>query len=68
MDNDEIEITSILDGEVKKTKEVIDEKGYCVYKVKNKKFKEIQFKIGSDKPFGLFSMTIQGFIAGYVKR
>jgi len=68
MDNDEIEITSILDGEEKKTKEVVDTKGYCVYKVKNKKFKEIQFKIGSDKPFGLFNMTIQGFIAGYVKR
>lgn len=68
MDNDEIEITSILDDVEKKTKEVIDTKGYCVYKVKNKKFKQIQFKIGSDKPFGLFDMTIQGFIAGYVKR
>lgn len=68
MDNDEIEITSILDGVEKKTKEVVDTKGYCVYKVKNKKFKEIQFKISSDKPFGLFDMTIQGFIAGYVKR
>lgn len=68
MNNDEIEITSILDGTPKKTKEVVDTKGYCVYKVKNKKFKEIQFKISSDEPFGLFSMTIQGFIAGYVKR
>lgn len=68
MNNDEIEITSILDGVEKKTKEVVDTKGYCVYKVKNKKFKEIQFKISSDKPFGLFDMTIQGFIAGYVKR
>ena len=68
MNNDEIEITSILDGVEKKTKEVVDTKGYCVYKVKNKKFKQIQFKIGSDKPFGLFDMTIQGFIAGYVKR
>ena len=68
MDNDDIEITSILDGVEKKTKEVIDTKGYCVYKVKNKKFKEIQFKISSDKPFGLFNMVVQGFIAGYVKR
>lgn len=68
MNNEEIEITSILDGVEKKTKEVVDTKGYCVYKVKNKKFKEIQFKISSDKPFGLFDMTIQGFIAGYVKR
>ena len=68
MNNDEIEITSILDGVEKKTKEVVDTKGYCVYKVKNKKFKEIQFKISSDKPFGIFSMTIEGFIAGYVKR
>lgn len=68
MNNNEIEITSILDGTPKKTKEVVDTKGYCVYKVKNKKFKEIQFKISSDEPFGLFSMTIQGFIAGYVKR
>lgn len=68
MNNDDIEITSILDGVEKKTKEAVDTKGYCVYKVKNKKFKEIQFKISSDKPFGLFDMTIQGFIAGYVKR
>lgn len=68
MNNDEIEITSYLDGVEKKTKEAIDTKGYCVYKVKNKKFKEIQFKISSDKPFGLFRMTVQGFIAGYVKR
>lgn len=68
LNNDEIEITSILDDVPKKTKEVVDTKGYCVYKVKNKKFKEIQFKISSDKPFGLFNMTIQGFIAGYVKR
>ena len=68
MNNDEIDITSILDGVEKKTKAVIDEKGYAVYKVKNKKFKEIQFKISSDEPFGVYSFTIQGFIAGYVKR
>ena len=68
MNNDDIYITSILDGVEKKTKVLIDEKGYAVYKVKNKKFKEIQFKIGSDKPFGLFSMTLQGFVAGYLKR
>ena len=66
--NDDISITSILDGVEKKTKVLVDSKGYGVYKVKNKKFKEIQFKISSNKPFGLFSMTIEGFIAGYVKR
>lgn len=68
MNNDNISITSYLDGIEKKTKVLIDEKGYGVYKVKNKKFKEIQFKISSDEPFGLYDFTIQGFVAGYVKR
>ena len=41
MNNEEIEITSILDGVEKKTKEVVDTKGYCVYKVKNKQTKTL---------------------------
>ena len=68
MDNDEIEVTSIVDDVERKTKEAVDTYGYCVYKVKNKKFRNLQFKISSDKPFGLFDITVQGFIAGYIKR
>ena len=68
LNNDEIEVSSIIDDRVRKTKEVVDTYGYCVYKVKNKKFRNLQFKVSSDKPFGLFDITVQGFIAGYVKR
>ena len=66
--NDNISITSIPDGVEKTEKIVNSQKGECVYKVKNKKFKKIQYKIESDKPFALRRITFQGFIAGYVKR
>lgn len=45
-----------------------DTKGYIVYRVKEKKFKWIQLEFSSNKPFGLFSCTIEAFIGGYVKR
>ena len=45
-----------------------DSKGYIVYRVKEKKFKWIQLEFSSNKPFGLFSCTLEAFIGGYVKR
>ncbi len=45
-----------------------DEKGYIVYRTKQKKFKWIQLDFSSNKPFGLFSCTLECFIGGYVKR
>lgn len=45
-----------------------DTKGYIVYRIKEKKFKWIQLEFSSNKPFGLFSCTLEAFIGGYVKR
>lgn len=43
-------------------------KGYVVSRIKKKKWKSIQIKFSSDKPFGLKSSTLEAFVGGYVKR
>lgn len=68
MNNDNIHVDTIVDGKLKEKTILTDKKGYIAYRIKDKKFKEIQLKFSSDKPFGLFSCTLQGFIAGYIKR
>ena len=68
MGNKEINLSTIVDGTEKSKAVLSDEKGYAPYRIKDKKFKEIQLKFSSNKPFGLFSCTLQGFIAGYIKR
>lgn len=44
------------------------EKGYIVYRVKEKKFKQICMEFSSNKHMKLFSCTLEAFIGGYVKR
>jgi hypothetical protein len=42
-----------------------------VYRIKEKKFVELSLKFGSNelnKPFGIYSATIEAFVGGYVKR
>lgn len=68
MNNNAIHIHTIVDGTLKEKDTYSDAKGYIAYRIKDKKFKTIQIKISSNKPFGLFSCTLQGFIAGYIKR
>lgn len=68
MNNENIKVDTIVDGVLKEKTTVSDSKGYAPYRIKDKKFKEIQLKFSSDKPFGLFSATLQGFVAGYIKR
>ncbi len=68
MNNDEIKVSTIVDDIQKDKMTLSDEKGYIAYRIKDKKFKKIQLKFSSNKPFGLFSCSIQGFIAGYIKR
>lgn len=68
MGNDNIILHTIVDGTYKYKKAYSDAKGYFPYRIKDKKFKEIQLKFSSNKPFGLFSCTLEGFIAGYMKR
>lgn len=68
MNNDDIKVDTIVDGILKEKTTVSDSKGYAAYRIKDKKFKEIQLKFSSNQPFGLFSATLQGFVAGYIKR
>ena len=68
MNNDSIHVDTIVDGTLKEKRVLSDKKGYIAYKIKDKKFKDIQIKFSSNKPFGLYSCTLQGFIAGYIKR
>jgi len=44
---------------------------FLVYKIKQKKIKEVSLKIYSDdlnKPFGIFLMTLEAFVGGYAKK
>lgn len=68
MNNDNIKLDTIVDNTLKEKTILSDKKGYSAFRIKDKKFKSIQIKISSNKPFGLFSCTIQGFVAGYIKR
>lgn len=68
MNNDGIKIDTIVDDTLKEKTALSDSKGIVPFRIKDKKFKEIQVKFSSNKPFGLFSCTMQGFIAGYIKR
>ena len=43
-------------------------KGYVVCKKKKKKFKSIQYKFSSTKPFELYSATLECYVLSYVKR
>ena len=44
---------------------------FLIYKIKQKKIKEISLKIYSDekdKPFGVFQMILEAFVGGYTKK
>ena len=43
-------------------------KGYVVCKKKKKKFKSIQYKFSSTRPFELYSATLECYILSYIKR
>lgn len=43
-------------------------KGFVVVKKKKKKWKSIQIKFSSNKPFSLYSSTLESWVGGYVKR
>lgn len=43
-------------------------KGYVVPRIKKKKWKSIQLKFYSDKPFQLYSSTLESYVGSYIKR
>jgi hypothetical protein len=46
----------------------LNTKGYVVPRIKKKKWKMIQLKFSSNKPFSLYSCTLEAFVGSYVKR
>jgi hypothetical protein len=50
---------------------ITTDKSYVLYKIKEKKLNELALKFYSDekdKPFGIFSSTIEAFVGGYIKK
>jgi hypothetical protein len=45
-----------------------NKKGYIAARIKKKKWKSIQLKFSSNKPFSLYSSTLEAYIGSYVKR
>ena len=65
----DITVSMKLDnGEFQKIDTYKNEKGYVVVKKKKKKWKSMQMKFSSTKPFSLYSSTLEVFVGGYVKR
>lgn len=46
----------------------VNTKGFVVPRIKKKKWKMIQLKFYSEKPFSLFSSTLEAYVGSYVKR
>lgn len=64
-----ITVSMKLDNnEFQKIDKYNNKKGYIVFKKKKKKWKSIQLKFSSDEPFSLYSLTLEAFVGGYVKR
>lgn len=69
MDGDEITISAkIDDGNFETIETYTNTKGYIVSRIKKKKWKDIQLKFSSTKPFYLRSCTLESFVGSYVKR
>ena len=43
-------------------------KGYVVFKIKKKKWKNIQLKLTSNKPIGISEITLLSYLGAYIKR
>ena len=45
-----------------------NKKGYIVFKIKKKKWKNIQLKLTSTKPIGISEITLLSYLGAYIKR
>lgn len=69
MQGEEITISAKTDNnEFEVINKYTNIKGYVVPRIKKKKWKSIQIKFSSNKPFGLFECTLESYIGAYVKR
>ena len=60
--------TKIDNGEFETIDTYENVKGYVVSRIKKKKWKSIQLKFSSNKPFSLYGSTLEAYIGGYLKR
>ena len=60
--------TKIDNGEFETIDTYANVKGYVVSRIKKKKWKSIQLKFSSNKPFSLYGSTLEAYVGGYVKR
>ena len=69
IDGDEISLYVRTDNnEFEKIEDYKNTKGYIIPRIKQKKWKEIQFKFMSNVPFSIYDFTIQSYIGSFVKR
>lgn len=69
MEGKSITISAKTDrGQFEKIDTYSNVKGFVVSRIKKKKWKSIQLKFSSKKPFGIFSTTLEAYIGSYVKR
>lgn len=66
---DEITVSVKTDNkEFEKIKTYQNTKGYIAARIKKKKWKSIQLKFSSSKPFKLYASTLEAYVGSYVKR
>lgn len=69
MQGKNITVSAKIDnGSFEKIKDYDNTKGYVAVRIKKKKWKSIQLKFSSRKPFGIFSATLESYVGSYVKR
>lgn len=60
--------TKIDNGDFEEIGTYRNTKGYIAPRIKRKKWKDIQIRVKSNKPFSLFSCTLEAFVGSYIKR
>lgn len=66
---EEITVLAKIDGkDFEEVRRNVNANGYVVNRIKKKKWKGIQLKFSSNKPFELYSCTLQAYLGAYVKR
>ena len=69
IEGSEVTVSTKVDNkEMTKINTYKNVKGYVVARIKKKKWKSIQLKFSSDKPFNLYSATLEAYVGSYVKR
>ena len=69
MEGEEVTISAKIDNkDITKINTYKNVKGYVVPRIKKKKWKSIQLMFSSDKPFSLYSSTLEAYVGSYCKR